>query len=116
MPASAENKHCINLEVLKALGPQGYLINVGRGSLVNTADLITALDQKLIAGAGLDVFENEPNVPSELMHRPNVALLPHLGSATNETRYQMMELVVKNFDAIISGKEVLTPVVGTRKI
>lgn len=116
MPASAENKHCVNLEVLKALGPQGYLVNVGRGSLVNTNDLITALDQKLIAGAGLDVFENEPNVPQELMHRPNVALLPHLGSATNETRYKMMELVVKNFDAIVNGKEVITPVIGTRKI
>lgn len=116
MPATKDNQHCVNLEVLKALGPQGYLINVGRGSLVDTADLITALDQKLIAGAGLDVFENEPHVPNELMHRPNVALLPHLGSATNETRHQMMELVVKNFDAIVSGKEALTPVVGTRKI
>ena len=101
--------------MLKALGSKGYLINVARGSLVKTEDLITALDQNIIAGAALDVFENEPEVPAELMHRPNVVLLPHLGSATVETRHQMAELVVKNLDAIIQGQSVLTPVPGTRR-
>lgn len=115
MPATPENKHCVNLDVLKALGSKGYLINVARGSLVKTEDLITALDQNIIAGAALDVFENEPEVPAELMHRPNVVLLPHLGSATVETRHQMAELVVKNLDAIIQGQSVLTPVPGTRR-
>lgn len=115
MPASPENHHCVNAEVLKALGPQGYLINVARGSQVKTTDLIEALDQKLIAGAALDVFEDEPHVPAELFHRDNVALMPHLGSATVETRMNMGDLGLANLDAILNGQPVKTPVPGTRE-
>lgn len=114
MPASPENHHCIDLEILKAIGKKGFLINVARGSQVNTNDLIYALDNELIAGAGLDVYEDEPHVPQELFHRPNVALMPHLGSATVETRQQMGKLGLENLDAIIAGKPVTTPVPGTR--
>lgn len=115
MPASPENHHCVNLEVLKALGSTGYLINVARGSQVKTTDLIEALDNKLIAGAALDVFEDEPRVPHELFHRDNVALMPHLGSATIETRMNMGDLGLANLDAILSGQPVKTPVPGTRE-
>ncbi len=114
MPASAENFHCVDREILTALGSEGYLVNIARGSIVNTDDLIWALDHNIIAGAGLDVFEQEPNVPSALQQRANVSLLPHLGSATKETRQAMANLVIANLDAILQGKEVLTPVPGTR--
>lgn len=114
MPASPENLHCVNLEILTALGPKGYLINVARGSQVLTEDLIYALDHNIIAGCGLDVFEHEPHVPSELFNRPNVALMPHLGSATVETRINMGKLGLENLDAIIAGEPVKTPVPGTR--
>ena len=116
MPASSENRHCVDLEIMKALGPNGFLINIARGSLVNTDDLITALNSNYIAGAGLDVFEQEPHVPEALQGRSNVSLLPHLGSATKETRRAMAQLVIANLDAILQGKEVITPVPGTRKI
>lgn len=116
MPASPDNFHCVDRTILTALGPQGYLVNIARGSIVNTADLIWALDHQIIAGAGLDVFEQEPNVPEGLQHRSNVSLLPHQGSATKETRQAMANLVIANLDAILQGKEVLTPVPGTRKI
>lgn len=116
MPATPENYHCVNYDILKALGPRGFLINIARGSLVDTTELINALDQGMIAGAGLDVFEQEPGLPRDLCHRPNVALLPHLGSATNETRNSMAELVIANLDAILEEREVITPVPGTRTI
>lgn len=116
MPASSENRHCVDLEIMKALGPNGFLINIARGSLVNTDDLITALNSNYIADAGLDVFEHEPHVPEALQGRSNVSLLPHLGSATKETRRAMAHLVIANLDAILQGQEVITPVPGTRKI
>ena len=115
MPATADNKHCVNKEILEQLGQQGYLINIARGSLVDTAALIAALDQGTIAGAGLDVFENEPQVPEALWHRPNVILQPHVGSATKETRLAMANLVITNLDAILHHEAVRTPVPGTRK-
>ena len=114
MPSTKETFHCINEEILEKLGPDGFLVNIARGSIVNTDDLIWALDHNIIAGAGLDVFEQEPNVPSALQQRANVSLLPHLGSATKETRQAMANLVIANLDAILQGKEVLTPVPGTR--
>lgn len=112
-PASSENYHMINDEVLAALGPQGYLINIARGSIVDTEALIRALDAKTIAGAGLDVYEHEPKVEDELKHRVNVVLLPHAGSATNETRKAMGDLVMENLKLILDGKDPKTPVPGT---
>ena len=82
VPGGAATQHLINDDVLNALGPDGFLINVARGSVVDEAALIRALKDKRIGGAGLDVFEHEPQVPAELMALDNVVLVPHIGSAT----------------------------------
>ena len=110
VPGGASTKHMINAQVLEALGPNGYLINVARGSVVDEAALIKALEQKKIAGAGLDVFENEPNVPEVLTKMDNVVLAPHVGSATHHTRNAMAQLVVDNLKAWREGRPPLTPV------
>lgn len=109
-PGGADTKYTVNHTVLTALGETGYLINVARGSVVNELDLVQALYNKVIAGAGLDVFENEPVVPTELKTLDNVVLLPHIGTATIETRDAMADLVVKNLLAYADGKAVLTPI------
>jgi lactate dehydrogenase-like 2-hydroxyacid dehydrogenase len=92
----ASTRHLINAEVLQALGPQGYLINVSRGSVVDEAALIAALQSGQIAGAGLDVYQDEPNVPAALLTLDNTVLLPHLASATHETRRAMADCVLSN--------------------
>lgn len=105
-----ETKHLINTKILNALGPNGFLINIARGSVVNEEDLLIALRNQTIAGAGLDVFADEPNVPDAMIKMDNVVLSPHAGSATVETRSKMGHLVLDNFDAHFSGKALLTPV------
>jgi lactate dehydrogenase-like 2-hydroxyacid dehydrogenase len=92
----AATRHLINAEVLDALGPQGFLINVARGSVIDEAALVAALADKRIAGAGLDVFENEPHVPPALFALDNVVLLPHVASGTHETRQAMADRVFDN--------------------
>lgn len=109
-PGGEATKHIINYDILSALGEDGFLINVARGSVVNELDLVQALHNGLIAGAGLDVFENEPQVPVELKTLDNVVLLPHIGTATIETRNEMADLVVKNLLAFVHNKPVLTPI------
>ena len=109
-PGGAGTKNLINAEVLKALGPQGFLVNVARGSVVDQAALIEALQKKMIAGAGLDVFVDEPNVPAELRKLDNVVLTPHIASGTVETRKAMSALALANLDAFTGGQQVLTPV------
>lgn len=109
-PGGAGTKNLINAEVLKALGPQGFLVNVARGSVVDQAALIEALQKKMIAGAGLDVFVDEPNVPAELRKLDNVVLTPHIASGTVETRKAMSALALANLDALTEGQPVLTPV------
>jgi lactate dehydrogenase-like 2-hydroxyacid dehydrogenase len=94
----AGTRHLVNAEVLAALGPRGFLINVSRGSVVDEQALVRALAEKKIAGAGLDVFENEPQVPEELLRMDNVVLLPHIASATEETRQAMAQRVIDNLD------------------
>ena len=91
-----------------------YRHAVHQSALVDTDALIKALDNKIIAGAGLDVFEQEPKVPQELFNRPNVVLTPHIGSATTYTRMEMAKLVLANIDAFIAGKNLITKVPGTR--
>ncbi|MBL6945103.1 MAG: 2-hydroxyacid dehydrogenase [Rhodospirillales bacterium] len=98
----------VNAEVLEAIGPEGYLVNAARGSIVDEAATIAALKAGKIAGAGLDVFENEPHVPEELRAMDNVVLTPHCGSGTIETRGRMADLAVANLEAHFAGKPVLT--------
>jgi len=96
--------------VLAALGKKGYLVNVARGSVVDEQALIAALRDGTIAGAGLDVFEDEPNVPSELLGFDNVVLTPHVGSATWQTRQAMTDLAFGNLQAHFAGRPLLSPV------
>ncbi|MFN3438507.1 MAG: 2-hydroxyacid dehydrogenase [Acidovorax sp.] len=109
----AGTRHLVNGDVLNALGPNGYLINVARGTVVDEAALIAALAERRIAGAGLDVFEDEPNVPDALMALDNVVLTPHTASATHETRRAMADLVLENLQAFYATGAVLVPVPGT---
>jgi hydroxypyruvate reductase len=109
-PGGAGTNKLINAEVLKALGPEGILVNVARGSVVDQEALIHALQNGVIAGAGLDVFENEPNVPEALRAIPHVVLAPHVGSATRQTRQAMADLAFNNLKSHFDGKPVHTPV------
>ena len=113
VPGGAATANMINAEVLKALGPNGILINMARGSVVDEPALIRALKQRTILSAGLDVFANEPEVPAELLAMDHVVLFPHLGSASQFTRQKMEQLVVDNLLAWASGKPPLTPVPET---
>lgn len=110
MPATATTRGIVNQDILQALGSDGYLINVARGSIVDQEALAQALLKGTIAGAGLDVFAREPEVPPEFLALPNLVLAPHIGSATTATRNAMADLVLKNIDAYIAGKPLPTPV------
>ncbi len=105
-----DTHHIVNARVLEALGPKGYVINVARGSVVDEDELVKALENRAIAGAGLDVYAREPNVHDALKTMDNVVLVPHIGSATVETRTIMGEIVLANLDAHFSGKPLITPV------
>ena len=109
-PGGAATRHMINKEVLEALGPNGIVINVARGSVIDEQALIDALRDKKILSAGLDVFEDEPNVPQALIEMDHVVLLPHVGSASVHCRNLMGQLVVDNLVAWANGKPPLTPV------
>lgn len=106
-----ETRRIVNRQVIDALGPRGVLINIGRGLLVDEPELVSALIEGRLGGAGLDVFEHEPEVPEELFGLENVVLLPHVASATVETRKAMADLVVGNLQAHFEKKPLLTPVV-----
>ena len=110
-PGGASTHNIVNRAVLDALGPDGTLINVARGSVVDEEAVVSALAEGRLGAAGLDVFANEPHVPQALMTMDNVVLLPHQGSATVETRRAMGDLVVDNLAAHFAGKPPLTPVV-----
>jgi lactate dehydrogenase-like 2-hydroxyacid dehydrogenase len=112
-PGGAATKNLINAEVLKALGPEGILINMARGSVVDEPALIKALQEKTILSAGFDVYAREPEVPKELIAMDHVVLFPHLGSASVATREKMDQLVVDNLLAWAAGKPPLTPVAET---
>ena len=101
-PATPDTDNMINAKVLEALGPSGYLINIARGSVVDEEALLYALQHKKIAGAALDVFENEPNPSHEFLTLGNVLLTPHIGSATSETRVAMTNLAVDNLEAFFN--------------
>jgi len=113
VPGGAATANMINAQVLDALGENGIVINMARGSVVDEPALIQALKDKRIMAAGLDVFAKEPQVPAELMAMDNVVLLPHVGSASVFTRDKMDQLVVDNIAAWVAGKPPLTPVAET---
>jgi hydroxypyruvate reductase len=108
-PGGAGTKQLIGSEVLAALGPAGFLINVARGSVVDEPALLAALENGTIAGAGLDVFAAEPHVPERFKALDNVVLLPHVASGTHETRQAMADLTVSNLDAFFAGRGVVSP-------
>jgi len=107
-PGGEATKNIVNGDVLDALGKKGTLINIARGSIVDEPALVRALQSGTIKGAGLDVFADEPHIPHELLGMDNVVLLPHVGSATAETRKAMGDLCKANLDAYFAGKKVLT--------
>ncbi len=110
VPGGAATDKIVNAEVLAALGPKGFLVNVARGSIVDEEALLTALENKTIAGAALDVFWNEPNINPRFLGLANIVLHPHGGSGTVETRAAMGKLVRDNLAAHFAGKPLLTPV------
>lgn len=110
VPGGSDTERLVDGAVLDALGPEGVLINVARGSVVDEAALIAALRERRILAAGLDVFADEPNVPKQLIALDNTVLLPHVGSASERTWRAMGQLVFDNLDAWFTGKPPLTPV------
>ncbi len=112
-PGGASTRHLVNADVLKALGPNGILINVARGSVVDEQALIEALKSGTILTAGLDVYEDEPRVPQELIDMEHVVLLPHIASGSVHTRNAMGQLVADNLISWFNGKGPLTPVSET---
>jgi lactate dehydrogenase-like 2-hydroxyacid dehydrogenase len=110
-PGGPETNKLVNAKVLDALGPQGYLVNIARGSVVDEPVLLRYLQEKRIAGAGLDVFADEPRVPPEFFTLENAVLFPHVGSATVETRKGMGDLQIENLRLHFAGKPVKTRVV-----
>lgn len=106
-----EARHLIDADALARMKPGAILVNTSRGGVVDTQALIRALREGPLAAAGLDVFEDEPNVPAELRELPNTVLLPHIGSATEATRDAMARLVAENVIAVLEGREPTTPVV-----
>jgi lactate dehydrogenase-like 2-hydroxyacid dehydrogenase len=112
-PGGAATRHLINADVLAALGPKGYVVNVGRGTVVDTQALLDALRAKRIAGAGLDVLEGEPSLPpllQELLKFDNVVVTPHCAARAPESQIAATELILANLNAHFSGKPLLTPV------
>jgi hydroxypyruvate reductase len=110
-PGGSETAKLVNEKVLQALGPEGYLVNIARGSVVDEPVLLRFLQEKKIAGAGLDVFADEPRVPPEFFTLDNAVLFPHVASATVETRKAMGDLQIENLRRHFAGKPVLTRVV-----
>jgi len=115
-PGGKGTEKAVNAEVLKALGPNGVFVNVGRGSSVDEDALAAALENGTIRAAGLDVFADEPKVPQRLLDAPNTCLLPHVGSASVYTRDAMADLQVDNLASWFSEGKAITPVSETRHL
>ena len=109
-PESPQTRHLVNMPVLRALGPEGVLINVARGPIIDEAALVEALEGGVIAGAGLDVFENEPHVPEALIAMDNVILQAHVGAFTTAGKLQMVDIAMTNLLNHFAGQPLLTPV------
>jgi len=109
-PGGAATSNLVNADVLKALGPEGTLVNISRGTVVDQTAMVRMLRDGSLGAAALDVFQGEPKVPEELFGLDNVVLSPHQGSGTHETRKAMGDLVVANLEAHFAGKPLLTRV------
>lgn len=109
-PGGAATRHLINADVLTALGPKGHLVNVGRGTVVDTAALLDALEAKRIAGAALDVIEGEPAIPPKLFEFDNVTITPHCAGRAPESQIAATTALLANLNAFFAGKPLLTPV------
>jgi glyoxylate/hydroxypyruvate reductase len=107
-----ETRHIVNKDVLEALGKDGVIIDIGRGANIDEGELVRALKEGRIAGAGLDVFEDEPKVPAELLSMDNVVLSPHVEVLTVESRSDLRDNTIGNLEAFFSGKPLLTPVLS----
>jgi glyoxylate reductase len=112
VPLTTDTRHLIDKRALARMKRSAYLVNTARGPVVEEAALAWALEQRLIAGAALDVYEHEPAVHPALLQLENVMLVPHLASATTETRTAMASLAVDNVTAVLAGRPPLTPVLG----
>jgi phosphoglycerate dehydrogenase-like enzyme len=112
LPSTPDTRGLFGAEVFSLMKPGALFINTARGDLVDEGALLTALDQGVVGGAGLDVFSHEPEVPPELVFHPRVVALPHIGSATTKTRRAMAELAVRNALTVLAGREPLNPVTG----
>ncbi len=115
-PGGEATRGAVDAAVLRALGPQGVFVNIGRGSTVDEPALVEALENGTIFAAGLDVFAHEPHVPTALLKLPNVSLLPHVGSASQQTREMMAQMVANNLVAWFSEGRALTPVSETASL
>ena len=110
VPGGDATRGMIDAEVLKALGPKGFLVNIGRSSVVPTDDLVAALKNGVIAGAGLDVYDNEPNIPDSLTALRNVVLTPHTGGLTDGVQAISAKLMRQNIEAFFAGQPLITPI------
>lgn len=110
VPGRAETRGLVGRAIIDALGPEGYLVNVSRGSVVDEPYLVDALTHGRLAGAGLDVFADEPRVPPALLALDNVVLTPHAGSGTQQTRDALGQFVVDNLAAFFAGRPLVSPV------
>ena len=108
--AGADTQHAVNADILQKLGPQGTIVNISRGSVIDQKALVAALESNAIAGAGLDVYEKEPHAPDALTKLTNVVLTPHIGGHTVEAHIAMQDCVIANLDAFFSGKQLRYPV------
>ena len=113
IPGGKETRHILSRQVLDALGPQGFLINVARGSVIDTNELVAALNEGRIAGAGIDVVDGEPEVPPALLKAPNLIISPHIGARSPEASKKAFDLAVANLQAHFAGKPLLTPIPGS---
>lgn len=109
-PGGAATRHLVDAQVLHALGAEGYLVNIARASVVDTQALVSALQQGRLAGAALDVFDDEPAVPDALKALGNTVLTPHVAGQSPEAARDTVELVLRNLQAFFAGESVLTPV------
>jgi glyoxylate/hydroxypyruvate reductase len=105
-----ETRHIVNKDVLAALGKDGVVVNIGRGPNIDEAELVAALKEGRIAGAGLDVFDKEPKVPAELFSMDNVVLTHHVAVFTTESRSDLRDVTISNLEAFFAGRPLLNPV------